>query len=171
MYLAVPVFSERAGIVKVEDINTVFTCRGDPKGKFLKIDGGINAYLATPSEEENAHKGVGILFIPEVMGIYANSQLLADSFAAKGYTTLVPDVFNGDAVPLNKFPTVDLLSWIAKGFDGKNPHTAEYVDPIIIAAIKTLRELGVSKIGGVGYCFGAKVKSAPILSIQFYVNI
>lgn len=132
------------------------TCRGDPKGKFLKIDGGIDAYLATPSEE-NDHKGVGILFIPEVMGIYANSQLLADSFAAKGYTTLVPDVFNGDAIPLNKFPTVDLLSWIAKGFDGKSPHTAEYVDPIIIAAIKALRELGVSKIGGVGYCFGAKV--------------
>ncbi|KAK4071851.1 hypothetical protein Trihar35433_3915 [Trichoderma harzianum] len=91
--------------------------KGDPKGKFLKIDGGINAYLATPSEE-NAHKSVGVLFIPEVIGIYANSQLLADGFAAKGYTTLIPDVFNGDAIPLNKFPKVDLLSWVAKGFDG-----------------------------------------------------
>ncbi|KAM6480857.1 hypothetical protein HDV62DRAFT_398752 [Trichoderma sp. SZMC 28011] len=81
------------------------------------MDGGINAYLATPSEE-NAHKSVGVLFIPEVIGIDANSQLLADGFAAKGYTTLIPDVFNGDAIPLNKFPNVDLLSWVAKGFDG-----------------------------------------------------
>ncbi|KAL6885758.1 dienelactone hydrolase [Trichoderma evansii] len=128
---------------------------GDPEGKFLKIDGGIDAYLATPSEQD-AYKGVGILFIPEVMGIYANSQLLADSFAAKGYTTLIPDVFNGDAIPLNKFPTTNLSNWISEGFDGKNPHTTEYVDPIIIAAIKTLRELGIDRIGGVGYCFGAK---------------
>ncbi|KAK1242936.1 hypothetical protein MKX08_005748 [Trichoderma sp. CBMAI-0020] len=64
------------------------------------------------------------------MGIYANSQLLADSFAAKGYTTLIPDVFNGGAIPLNEFPTVELLIWLVKGFDGKSPH------------IKTLRELG-----------------------------
>lgn len=108
------------------------------------------------------------------MGIYANSQLLADSFAAKGYTTLIPDIFNGDAIPLNKFPTTDLSSWISEGFDGKNPHSTEYVDPIIIAAIKTLRELGIDRIGGVGYCFGAKVKPIPIyesnLPIQFYVN-
>ncbi|EHK46055.1 hypothetical protein TRIATDRAFT_88567 [Trichoderma atroviride IMI 206040] len=128
---------------------------GDPKGTFLKIDGGINAYLATPSEE-NARKGVGILFIPEILGIYPNSQLLADGFAAKGYTTLIPDVFNGDAIPLDRFPPADLLSWLAKGFDGNNPHTPEYVDPIIIAAIKKLRELGVSKIGAVGYSFGGK---------------
>jgi dienelactone hydrolase len=91
------------------------------------------------------------------MGIYPNSQLLADSYAAQGYITLIPDVFNGDAIPLNKFPSTDLLSWLTKGFDGKNPHTTEFVDPIIIASIKKLRELGVSKIGGVGYCFGAKV--------------
>lgn len=153
----------------VENINAIFTYRGDPKGKFLKIDCGVNAYLATPSEED-AHKGVGILFIPEVMGIYANSQLLADSFAAKGYITLVPDVFNGDAIPLNKFPTVDLLSWVSKGFDGNSPHTAEYVDPIVVAAIKSLRELGVSKIGGVGYCFGAKVKSILTSSIHFMLT-
>ncbi|KAL7919407.1 dienelactone hydrolase [Trichoderma austrokoningii] len=86
------------------------------KSKFLKIDGGIGAYLTTPSEE-NAHKG-------------------SDSFAAKEYTTLIPDVFNGDAIPLNKFPTVDLLSWIANGFDGKSPHTAEFVNPIYLYVIR-----------------------------------
>lgn len=105
------------------------------------------------------------------MGIYPNTQLLADSFAAKGYTTLIPDVFNGDAIPLNKFPTVDLMGWLAKGFDGKSPHTTEQVDPIVIAGIKKLKELGVSKIGGVGYCFGAKVNSSFPSIHSIYVNI
>ncbi|KAM0257766.1 hypothetical protein ACHAQJ_004217 [Trichoderma viride] len=130
-------------------------CSGDPKGKIIKIEGGIDAYLAT-SAEENAHKGIGLLFAPEAMGIYPNSQLLADSFAAKGYTTIIPDVFNGDAVPLNEFATIDLMSWLTKGSNGTNPHTVEHVDPIIIAGIKALKELGIHRIGGVGYCFGAK---------------
>ncbi|RFU80748.1 esterase lipase [Trichoderma arundinaceum] len=119
------------------------------------MEGGVEAYLATPAEE-NAHKGIGILFAPEAMGIYPNSQLLADSFAAKGYTTLIPDVFNGDAVPINKFANIDLMSWLTKGSDGMNPHTIEQVDPIIVAGIKALRELGIHRVGGVGYCFGAK---------------
>ncbi|UKZ72466.1 hypothetical protein TrVFT333_000095 [Trichoderma virens FT-333] len=129
--------------------------RGVPKGKLIKLDGGIDAYLSTASDK-NVNKGIGILFAPEAMGIYPNSQLLADSFAAKGYTTLIPDVFNGDAVPLNKFATIDLMSWLTKGSNGNNPHTTEYVDPIIVAGIKALRQLGIHRIGGVGYCFGAK---------------
>lgn len=138
-------------------MNVVYDRRGNPKGKFVNFEGGIEAYLATPADE-NTHEGIGILLAPEAMGIYPNSQLLADSFAAKGYTTLIPDVFNGDPVPLNKFPTTDLMSWITKGSDGKNPHTVEHVDPIIVAGIKTLKELGIRRIGGVGYCFGAKVR-------------
>lgn len=103
------------------------------------------------------------------MGIYPNSQLLADSFAAKGYTTLIPDVFNGDAVPLNKFATIDLMSWLTKGSNGNNPHTTEYVDPIIVAGIKALRQLGIHRIGGVGYCFGAKVRSTPYIYLYLLI--
>ncbi|KKO97806.1 esterase/lipase [Trichoderma harzianum] len=128
---------------------------GTPTGKLIKLEGGFDAYLST-APDENPNKGIGILFAPEAMGIYPNSQLLADSFAAKGYTTLIPDVFNGDAVPLNKFPTIDLMSWLTKGSNGNNPHTTEHVDPIIVAGIKALRQLGIHRIGGVGYCFGAK---------------
>ncbi|KAL6859521.1 dienelactone hydrolase [Trichoderma novae-zelandiae] len=128
---------------------------GTPGGKLIKLEGGVDGYLATATEG-NENKGIGILFVPEAMGIYPNSQLLADSFAAKGYTTLIPDVFNGDAVPLNKFATVDLMSWLTKGSNGNNPHTTEHVDPIVVAGIKALRGLGIHRIGGVGYCFGAK---------------
>lgn len=82
---------------------------------------------------------------------------MADTFAAEGYTTLVLDLFNGDPVPLNKPAGFDIMSWISKGSDGQNPHTKEFVDPIIVSGIKTLQSLGIKKIGAAGYCFGAKV--------------
>lgn len=91
--------------------------------------------------------------IPDIWGIWQNAQLIADQFAANGYTTLIPDIFNGD-----KFdPGVDLMTWIREGSAGDNPHTPEAVDPIIVASIKALKETyGATKIGAVGYCFGAK---------------
>jgi dienelactone hydrolase len=85
---------------------------------------------------------------------------MADQFAANGYLTLLPDLFNGDAIPLNSFGKIDVMAWLNHGSDGKNPHTKEYVDPIVEEAIKALKEqYGIKKIGAVGYCFGAKVRT------------
>lgn len=81
---------------------------------------------------------------------------MADAFAKQGYTTLVLDLFNGDPVKLNRPEGFDLMSWLSKGSDGNNPHTMEYVDPIVEKGIQHLKDLGVTKIGAVGYCFGAK---------------
>jgi len=93
-----------------------------------------------------------------VFGIWQNSQLIADQLAANGYLTLIPDLFNGDAIPVGGLGNVDVMSWIAKGSDGKHPHTKESIDPIVEEALKVLKEeYGVKKIGAVGYCFGAKV--------------
>lgn len=48
---------------------------------------------------------------------------------------------------------VDLPNWIGK-------HQPPQVEPVIESTIKHLRQdLGVKKIGGVGYCFGGKVGS------------
>ncbi|TFB02617.1 Protein AIM2, partial [Trichoderma ghanense] len=129
--------------------------RGEPKGKDIKIDGTIDAYLATPPPDK-ARVGKGILFIPDVIGIWQNSKLLADNFAAQGYTVLLPDIFNGDALSLNRPGDFDFGAWMTKGSTGDNPHTPEAVDPIILKGIKALRDLGINKIGAVGYCFGAK---------------
>lgn len=50
------------------------------------------------------------------------------------------------------------MDWLTKGTGGKNPHTTEAVDPIVVDGIKALQEeYGITKIGAVGYCFGAKV--------------
>lgn len=70
------------------------------------------------------------------------------------------DLFNGDQLELNRPPGFDLMNWIAVGTGGKNPHTPEAIDPIIVSGIATLKSLGYEKIGAVAYCFGAKVSSS-----------
>lgn len=77
---------------------------------------------------------------------------IADQFAANGYFTIIPDVFNGNTVPFNPGPDFDFPSWKAN----KMPREPT-VDPIYATVIKHLRgELGVKRLGGVGYCFGGK---------------
>lgn len=131
--------------------------RGEPQGKLIKLeDGKTDAYIAT-APANKAKTGRGLLYIPDVIGIWQNSKLMADAYAAEGYTTLVLDIFNGDPMSLNRPGDFDIFAWIKNGSDGKNPHTAEYVDPVIVSGIKTLQAQGISNIGAVGYCFGAKV--------------
>lgn len=48
------------------------------------------------------------------------------------------------------------MGWMTKGSNGSNPHTTTEVDPITASAIKYLQNKGFTRIGGVGYCFGAK---------------
>jgi dienelactone hydrolase len=124
----------------------------------VRVAGKHDAYLASPPADKE-HKGVGILLLPDVIGIWENSQLIADQFAANGYLTLLLDTFNGDPVKLNRPADFDFMAWISKGTDGNNPHTKEAVDPIVLDGIQALKEeYGITKLGAVGYCFGAKVR-------------
>lgn len=122
----------------------------------IKLDSGLDAYIAT-APADKAHKGTGIVYIADIFGIWANSKLMADQFAANGYTTIIPDIFNGDVMPLPMPEGLDIMSWITKGAKGDNPHTPAQIDPIIDESIKALKAQGATKIGAVGYCFGAKV--------------
>lgn len=77
---------------------------------------------------------------------------MADQFAANGYYTIVPDLYYGDALPVN-FAGGDLMTWLKVGSTGDNPHTSEVIDVIIEKAVKYLKEeKGIKKIGAVGYC-------------------
>ncbi|KAG5984812.1 hypothetical protein E4U55_003030 [Claviceps digitariae] len=130
---------------------------GTPKGKTVKINDTIEAYVATPPEGSRVDKhGHGIIYLPDVIGIWQNSKLMADLFAEHGYTTVVLDLFNGDPITLNRPDGFDFMKWLTEGSDGKNPHTPPHVDPIVEAGIKYIKGLGVTKLGAVGYCFGAK---------------
>jgi len=128
---------------------------GEISGESIKIGSGIDAYIAKPTGK-TVHKNTAILYLPDVIGIWSNSQLMADQFAANGYYTLMPDLFNGDPISLNRTEGFDFMTWLTKGTSGNNPHTLEYVDPIVETAIKHLQDAGYTSIGAVGYCFGAK---------------
>lgn len=49
---------------------------------------------------------MALLYSPDVLGIWKNSQLMEDQFAANGYHTLIVDTFNCDALSLNRPPKV-----------------------------------------------------------------
>lgn len=127
---------------------------GEPTGTTFKLADNIETYVAEP---KGTKKDAAILFITDVLGVWQNSQLMADQFAANGYYTLLPDLFDGDAIPLNGSLAVGLMEWLKNGSDGKHPHTSAFVDPIVEKALKYLKEeKGFKKVGAVGYCFGGK---------------
>ncbi|KAF7870036.1 hypothetical protein EAF04_004820 [Stromatinia cepivora] len=127
---------------------------GTPTGSSIKIADTIDAYVAEPKEK--VHKDTAVLYLPDVIGIWQNSQLMADQFAANGYYTVIPDILNGDPVPLNRPESFEIMQWLTRGSDGNNPHTYTYIDPIVEKSIEFLKSKGYTKIGAVGYCFGAK---------------
>ncbi|CAI4220114.1 unnamed protein product [Parascedosporium putredinis] len=69
--------------------------------------------------EGKAREGKGILYLPDVIGIWQNSKLMADQYAANGYLTLVLDEFNGDPLSLNRTGDFDFMGWLQNGSDGK----------------------------------------------------
>ena len=110
----------------------------------------VRTYFARPTNPN----GNAILIFSDVFGpIYQNVQLMADDFAAQGYVTIVPDLFNGDALNPEQFfnGKVDLRQWLTR----HDPTTVDPIADIIIDHLKNT--LMVKKLAGVGYCFGAKV--------------
>ncbi|MCJ1233203.1 hypothetical protein MMC14_001158 [Varicellaria rhodocarpa] len=126
---------------------------GQPQGKMITI-GKTEAYIATPSSSSSSstpNPTVAILILTDVIGhAFPNAQLIADQFAANNYLTLMPDLFAGDPVPLQRGPGFQLQDWLVN-------HTPAHTEPVVTAAIKYLREeLKVQRVGAVGYCFGGK---------------
>ena len=127
------------------------TNRGQPTGKSSKIN-STEVYIAEPSGK-TIHDKKAILFLPDVISIWQNSQLMADQFAANGYYVLMIDQFNGDPMKINRPADFDFMAWLTGGSDGKNPHTVDKVEPVVEEALKFLKDAGFTKIGAVGYCF------------------
>ncbi|CAH0024620.1 unnamed protein product [Clonostachys rhizophaga] len=128
---------------------------GTPNGSSIVIDGNFEAYLAVPPKSIEL-QSIGILYIPDILGIWQNSKLMADLFAAQGYTCLVLDIFNGDPAPLEMPEDFDIMGWLSHGSNGNSPHTPEAIDPIILQGLAHLKYLGLARICAVGYCLGAK---------------
>jgi len=146
---------------------------GEPTGQDIKID-SIQAYLATP-DPSNAHEGRGILYSPDVIGVWQNARLMADQYAANGYLCLIVDLFNGDPLPLNfgDDPNFNIMSWIEQGSTGDNPHTPEFIDRIVSRAIEWLKvDKKITHLGAVGYCIGAKyvIRHFPEVQVGYIAH-
>lgn len=79
---------------------------------------------------------------------------MADKYAKQGYLTVIPDLLKGDAISFETWNGNgnELQEWLYK-------HQPPSVDPIMKCVITYLRTtIGVQNLGGVGYCFGAKVR-------------
>ena len=126
---------------------------GTPTGEMKSI-GDVETYFAYPKDKSTKK---AILLITDVIGHkFNNAQLIADQFAANGYLVVMPDLFYGDPIPLNRPGDFDLMAWLTKG-GPKGSHLPITVDPIIDSCLVEMRtKLGCEKIGAVGYCFGAK---------------
>ncbi|KAJ6496229.1 dienelactone hydrolase endo-1,3,1,4-beta-D-glucanase [Mycena sanguinolenta] len=123
---------------------------GTPEGK-LEAIGGITCYVATPAVDYPKDKVV--LMLTNVFGLpLVNNKLLADTYAQNGFKCIMPDIFNGDPVPLDNFDpdNFDLDKWVENGHD--QVHTRPTVDKVVAA----LKADGVSTFLATGYCFGAR---------------
>lgn len=125
----------------------------------VRLAGKWDAYIATPTAGQQ-RKDTALLYLPDVLGIWINSKLMADEFARNGYLCLIPDLFHGDAIKINDFEKTNVKQWIEQGTDGSQPHTPDTINPVVSDAIKSLKmEYSAKKIGVLGYCFGAKVST------------
>jgi len=120
---------------------------GEATGEYKNIE-NIDTYFAYAPDKQTEY---AIIVLTDVIGNrFINAQLVADQFAANGYFVVMPDIFHGDPLKLNRGPDFDMDKWRAN-------HTTDRIDPIVETVIKELKEkYGVKRIGTVGYCFGAK---------------
>ncbi|KAH6716413.1 esterase/lipase [Leptodontidium sp. MPI-SDFR-AT-0119] len=135
-----------------------FKHEGEGRGRMVNV-GDVEAYAVEP-ESESASNGYGVVYLTDVIGHkLVNAHLLADQYADNGYVALIPDLFDGDGVPINyDHATFSFERWRSGEFGAnKTPHTTPVIDPIVDACIESLRnKYKCKKIALVGYCFGAK---------------
>jgi hypothetical protein len=136
---------------------------GSPQGREDTI-GGLPTYIAEPSDKSTAKT---VVFIVDIFGWkFKNVRLLADQYAKAGFYCYIPDVHEGDSLPIEFLQsvepplkkkeqegiidkakeTVDVMAtlgpWLAK-------HREAVAEPLISGFINTVRTIpGTNKIGG-----------------------
>ncbi|KAJ5117371.1 Dienelactone hydrolase family protein [Penicillium atrosanguineum] len=133
---------------------------GAPTGEIQAID-GVNTYIAFAQDRKSRDEV--LIFLSDIFGISNNSQLLADDFAANGYLTILPDLFDGDQISLSemKSGSTDVASWLSR-------HKTNRTDVIVAKTLSYARDvLNAKRAGAIGYCFGGKVS----LMFQNYFRV
>lgn len=136
---------------------------GTPRGREDTI-GGIATYIAEPSDKSTAKS---VVFVVDIFGWkFKNVRLLADNYAKAGFYCYIPDVHEGDSLPIEFLQsvepplkvkeqeglldkakeTVDIMAtlgpWLAK-------HREAVAEPIISGFINTVKSIpGTNKVCG-----------------------
>lgn len=113
-------------------------------------DGTFGGYLAAPA----SGRGPGIIVIQEIFGVNAFVRATADSFAARGFFALAPDLF-WRLEPNIQLTDKTEAEW-KRAFDLMGRFNVNNGVRDIQASITHLRQLAGSsgKVGAVGYCLG-----------------
>lgn len=113
-------------------------------------DGQFGGYLASPS----AGSGPGIVVIQEIFGVNKVMRDIADSFAARGYFALCPDLF-WRLEPGVQLTDKSDAEW-QRAFALMNKFNPDSGVADIQATIRFLRGLdgATGRVGAVGYCLG-----------------
>ena len=80
------------------------------------------------------------------------NQLLADDYARNGFKVIVPDIFTSPlpADALSPEANFDVATW----FGSNGPNVTE---PRARKVLDALKSSGITKIGVLGYCYGARI--------------
>jgi carboxymethylenebutenolidase len=118
----------------------------------MKHDGQIPADVARPDGAPRA----GIVIIPEIFGVNAGIRQKADSWAARGYLAVAPDIFWRFAPGVELNPDIEAELNEAFGYFQQYDPAAGVYD--IESAIRWIRgSEGVAKVGCAGYCLGGRL--------------
>ncbi|KAI0258507.1 alpha/beta-hydrolase [Gloeopeniophorella convolvens] len=126
---------------------------GEAEGKY-EVIGGYNTYVATPAGDYPKDKA--ILYLLDAFGLgLPNNPLQIDSFAQNGFKVYAPDIFEGDPAPSDLLvfsdPTkFNIREWLAR-------HPPERALSIVRKVMEALREQGITKFAGVGFCYGGRL--------------
>ncbi|PVI06423.1 alpha/beta-hydrolase [Periconia macrospinosa] len=123
----------------------------------IKNINGVDIYQSLPPDTNNRTQYKTILFVTDFYGIASiNNRLLADKIALTNYRVVMPDLFNGDPVPMSMregTPALNLTDWWAR-------HPVSEIDAIVASTIVYIKESEIGgdaqKLGAVGYCLGGK---------------
>lgn len=144
---------------------------GNPAGKIETID-NLQTYVAAPADDSKAKT---IVFLVDIFGWeFKNVRLLADNYAKAGFYCYIPDIQQGDALPIEFLQSVEpplktreqlslvdktkstatvgttLPPWLVK-------HRESVTKPLIDSFIHTVRAIpGTRKVGAIGFCWGGR---------------
>ncbi len=118
----------------------------------LANDATFDAYVARPEVEPKA----AIVVIQEIFGVNPGIRQKCDKLAADGYLAVAPDLF------WRLEPGIELDPDVEEEFQAALGHMQNFDQDAGIRDIEATihyirREMGVSKVGCVGYCLGGRL--------------